>query len=96
MQDVPVGYSCPDLGCDVTLECPPGSAAIKVQRIRPVLTGRGELGEKEYELDLERTFLFPVHLLRVADVQLTTMRTSARRGDGDESRPRFLVKPEII
>jgi hypothetical protein len=67
-QQVPPGYVCPNLHCDVEFDygrTMQQKVAVLVQRFRPAVTGRGEDSSFYYDLDTTvDAFLFPSHMLR--------------------------------
>ena len=70
-EEVPKGYVCPDLGCEVKFEYPRGKKAVKAKRFRPVVSGNGDASTRRFQEDVKLgEFYVPCHLLRMGKIAL--------------------------
>ena len=100
-EDVPANYLCPDLHCDVKFENYGDTRlqrkAIKVQRLRPEVTGRGQDSSFYFTIDSTiAPFFFPSHLLRSkVDPEMSTRNVRAGSGRGFVGVERAKITAEV-
>ena len=98
---IPADYSCPDLHCDISFENYGDTRnhrkAVKVQRFRPEVTGRGQDSSFYFNLDTTiAPFFFPSHLLRSkVEPEMSTRSVRAESGRGFVEVERAKITAEM-